>query len=110
MNGQTSQYKGYTALITYAPEDNHYSGKVIGIKHKILFHGSTIEETLTNFKEMIDEYPDACAANGLEPNQPPKEIMVPFPTELYAQAYDEAENTGIPVQQYMHKIVQQSIT
>ena len=76
----------------------------------VLFDGSTLEEAHANFKDLIDDYPDACAEQGLEPNQPPTEIMVPFPTELYAKAYLKAENTGLPIQQFMHKAVQQSVS
>jgi hypothetical protein len=36
--------------------------------------------------------------------------MVPFPTELYAKAYGEAESAGVPVQAFMQKAVQQSVS
>jgi predicted HicB family RNase H-like nuclease len=59
---------------------------------------------------MIDDYPAMCADHGLEPEQPPTEIMVPLPTELYAQAYSQAEKAGVSVQAFMQRAIQQSVS
>jgi predicted HicB family RNase H-like nuclease len=106
MNEQTMQYKGYTALVTYTPQDQYYTGKVIGIEHTILFSGSTIEEADANFREMIDDYPDMCADQDVEPNQPPNEIMVPIPTELYAKASCRAKHEGQTVNSLINHAVE----
>jgi predicted HicB family RNase H-like nuclease len=66
----TAKYKGYTASIEYSEEDSCYIGEVIGISHPIAFHGETIEETQSHFKEMIDAYPKLCAKAGIEPEIP----------------------------------------
>jgi len=70
MSEQTMQYKGYTALVTYTAEDQYFTGKVVGIKHRLLFGGLTLEETKANFMELIDNYPAMCLDQGVLPNQP----------------------------------------
>ena len=94
MAQQTMQYKGCTAISRYSEEDKCLVGEVSGIDHIIAFRGNTREEIIANFRDMIDDYPAACIEQGLEPNQPPSEIMVPIPTELYAKATCKAELEG----------------
>jgi predicted HicB family RNase H-like nuclease len=110
MNPQTMNYKGYTASIDYSYEESCLIGEVIGIEDNILFRGSTLSEIFETFKEMIDWYLADCEEDGIEPNKPPEEIMVPFPTELYAKAYSQAEKAGVSVQAFMQRAIQQSVS
>ena len=97
----TMKYKGYTALIEYSSEDECFVGQVVGIRHTIIFDGTSVDEIRTNFEDMIDEYPAMCADLDQEPNKPVSEIMVPVSPELYAKASRKAEYDGVPVQQVM---------
>jgi predicted HicB family RNase H-like nuclease len=90
----TAQYKGFTAAIEYSEEDSCYVGEVIGINHPIAFHGATIKETHSHFKEMIDAYPKMCATMGIEPEEPAT-VMIPLPTDLYIKASQKAEREGL---------------
>jgi len=110
MNQQTMNYKGYTATIHHSDEENCYIGRVVGIRHIITSRGSTLSELYEDFKEMIDWYLEDCEKDGIGPNEPPTEIMVPLPTELYAKAYSKAENTGIPIQKFMQNVIQQAVS
>ena len=66
----TSSYKGYSASIEYSNEDSCFVGTVTGITQRIRFHGSTIEETNTAFRDMIDSYLEICAEQETEPDTP----------------------------------------
>jgi predicted HicB family RNase H-like nuclease len=110
MNTETMSYKGYTASIDYSEEESCLVGEVVGIEDGILFRGSTRSGIYETFKEMIDEYLADCEKEGIEPNKPPMEVMVPFPPELYALAYGKAESTGATVNQFMHAAVRQSMS
>ncbi|MDR1841713.1 MAG: hypothetical protein LBQ86_07300 [Holophagales bacterium] len=93
----TVQYKGYTASIEYSDEDACYVGHVMGMdRHRIAFHGNTIEETHSAFIEMIDFYLDTCAEEGTEPERP-SAIVVLLPTSLYLEASEKAEHKGLTV-------------
>jgi len=93
----TVQYKGYTASIEYSDEDACYVGHVMGMnRHRIAFHGNTIEETHSVFIEKIDFYLDTCAEDGTEP-ECPSAIMVLLPTNIYLEASVKAEHKGLTV-------------
>jgi predicted HicB family RNase H-like nuclease len=106
----TMSYKGYTASVSYNEKESCYIGRVIGIAHIIVPRGSTLSEFREDFEEMIDWYLEDCEKDGIGPDKPPTEIMIPFPTELYAQAYCKAESAGVPIQQLILETVQQSIS
>lgn len=97
----TMQYKGYTAAIEYSAEDECFVGQVVGIRHKIIFDGTTVEEVRTNFIDMIDDYPAMCADLEVEQNAPASEVMIPISPALYAKASRRAEYDGVPVQKLM---------
>jgi len=97
----TMQYKGYTALIEYSADDECFVGQVIGIRHAIIFDGTSVDEIRANFEEMIDDYPAMCADLDQEPNEPVSEIMIPLSPELYAKASRKAEYDGVPVEKIM---------
>ena len=40
----TMTYKGYTARIEYDERDNLFSGRILGIRSIISFHGETVAE------------------------------------------------------------------
>ena len=75
----TMQYKGYTAAIEYSAEDECFVGQVIGIRHTIIFDGTSVEEIRANFQDMIDDYPAMCADLDQKPNEPVSESWFPFP-------------------------------
>ena len=93
----TVQYKDYTASIEYSEEDECYVGEVMGMKqHTISFHGNTIEEAQSAFKQMIDDLPGVCAELGIEQERPTL-ILMPVPADLYIEASEKAEHRGLTV-------------
>ena len=105
----TMRYKGYTALIEYSAEDECFVGQVVGIKHAVIFDGTSVEEIRANFEDMIDDYPAMCADLGQEPNEPVSAIMVPVSLELYAKASRKAEYEGVPVRTVMETALQRFV-
>jgi predicted HicB family RNase H-like nuclease len=108
MTQETLSYKGYTASVQWSEDENCLIGDVVGIEDIIFFRGSTIPEINETFKEMIDWYLESCEKKNKTPDKPP--IMIPISSELYDQAYNKAENTGVPVYQFMQKAIQQSVS
>jgi len=50
-------YKGFTGTIEYCNADNLLYGRVVGVPHTyISYHGHSIEEVISAFKESIDIY------------------------------------------------------
>jgi predicted HicB family RNase H-like nuclease len=106
----TMKYKGYTALIEYSAEDDCFVGKVVGVRHSIVFDGTSVEEIHANFVDMIDDYPAMCVDLGQEPNAPASEIMVPIAPTLYAQIAKKAEYDGVPFSTVMESALQKFVT
>jgi predicted HicB family RNase H-like nuclease len=79
MSEMQFHYKGYVATVEQLPESGHWSGEISSAHHMIGFGGYTREEAYANFVDLIDDYPSACADDGIEP-----EIL---PTEAIASSY-----------------------
>jgi predicted HicB family RNase H-like nuclease len=112
MTQSIMQYTGYTALIQYSEEEKCLIGDVIGIKHTIFFRGSTHEEVYDSFKEMIDDYPAACAEQGIRPCDPPSEIEIKvlIPNDIHTRSSYRPEHKSIPIQALMQDALQQVVT
>jgi predicted HicB family RNase H-like nuclease len=104
------RYKGYTASVQHNEEEKCLIGEVIGIDHIIFFRGATSEEIYETFKEMIDEYLEDCAEEGIEPNKPPTEIMVAISTDLYAKASHKANLKGLTVDGLINHAVENLVS
>ena len=64
------EHKGYLGSIEYSQEDNVMYGKVMGINSLIMYEGTNIQELKNEFENMVDDYLDMCARNGVEPEIP----------------------------------------
>lgn len=62
-------YKGYTADVSYEPEDKIYVGEVRGISDSLNFHGRSILEVNTMFHQSIENYLDLCKQIGKDPER-----------------------------------------
>jgi predicted HicB family RNase H-like nuclease len=49
-------YKGYVARVEFDPKDRIFFGRLAGIRDIISFHGETVNELETAFKEAVDHY------------------------------------------------------
>lgn len=63
-------YGGYVGSIEYDSEENIFHGKVLYIQDSVLFDGESIEALRIDFEQSIQEYIQACEAEGIEPNKP----------------------------------------
>ena len=62
-------YKGYTADISYEPEDKIYVGEVRCISDSLNFHGRSILEVNAMFHQSIENYLDLCKQIGKDPER-----------------------------------------
>lgn len=95
------QYKGYAARIEYSDEDGCLVGHIAGIKDIVGFHGESVTEMRTLFKEAVDDYLDMCAETGKRPDKPYSgRIMLRVSPELHAHAAMQAELHGMSLNQW----------
>lgn len=63
-------YKGYQAIIEFSSEDSTLFGKVLDIDDKIIFEIDNPCNTMSIFKEAIEDYLALCQENSKEPCKP----------------------------------------
>ena len=91
----TMQYKGYAARIEYSDEDDCFVGHIAGINDIIGFHGNSVAELHTAFKEAVDDYLKTCKKAGKPPQKPYSgHIMLRVPPEIHAKVAITAESQG----------------
>ena len=65
------EYKGYYGTVEYSSADDVLFGKVIGINSLISYEGTSIAELRDDFEAAVDDYLEACKANGIDPSSVP---------------------------------------
>ncbi len=94
-------YRGYSARVEYDAQDNIFVGHVIGIRDIVSFHGVTVDELETHFRQAVDDYLEACKRLGQEPNQPYSgKMMLRVPPELHAAVAAAAQGSGKSINQW----------
>ena len=78
------EYKGYNGTVEYSDADRILYGKVVGVKGYMSYIGDSLESLRKDFEEMIDDYLEECAEDGVEPQKPYKDSFnVQVSPELY---------------------------
>ena len=66
------EYKGYNGTVEYSDADKILYGKVLGVKGYMSYIGDSLESLRKDFEEMIDDYLEECAEDGVKPQKPYK--------------------------------------
>lgn len=94
-------HKGYFAKVEFDSEDHIFIGHVIGIRDVVGFHGESVTELETAFREAVDNYLDACKNLGQEPNKPYSgNLMLRIPAEVHAAVAAAAQASGKSITQW----------
>ena len=100
-------YKGYFAKVEFDPEDHIFIGHVIGIQDVVGFHGESVKELETAFKEAVDNYLDACKKLKQKPNKPYSgNLMLRIPVEVHAAVAAAAESSGKSINQWAKGVLE----
>lgn len=103
------KYKDYTAKIEYDAVDNIFVGRVIGIKDVISFHGESIADLQTAFRESIDDYLAACEELGEEPNKSYSgKLLIRLPAEVHASIASTAESQGKSINKWAVQVLKKA--
>jgi len=65
-------YKGYSGSIEYSATDNVLHGKVLGVRSLLSYEGNSLDSLRSDFEDIIDDYLETCAEDGIEPEKPYK--------------------------------------
>lgn len=99
---KTMNYKGYNARIEYSDEDSCFVGHLAGIGDVVGFHGESVSELRSAFREAVDDYLDVCEKTGKQPLKPYSgRLMVRIPPQLHAAVAQAAELNGKSINQWI---------
>ena len=105
----TMSYKGYTARVEFDALDRIFFGRLAGIRDIITFHGTTVDELETAFKEAVDDYLATCAKLGEEPNKPYSgKLTLRIPPSVHAAIATAAETSGKSLNKWVTDILDQA--
>lgn len=99
-------YKSYYARVEFDAEDRIFVGHIIGIRDIVGFHGESVAELESAFKEAVDNYLAACEELGQEPNKPYSgNLMLRIPAEIHAAVASAAKASGKSINQWAADIL-----
>ena len=99
-------YKGYYARVDFDSEDHIFVGRVVGVRDVIGFHGTSVEELESAFKEAVHNYVDACKELNQEPNRPYSgKLLLRLPVELHASVASAAEASGKSINKWVSGVL-----
>jgi predicted HicB family RNase H-like nuclease len=107
---KTMKHKGYAASIEYSEEDGCFVGHIAGIRDIVGFHGETVPELRSAFKEAVDDYLETCAKLGKEPQKSYSgRLMLRIPPAIHAAVATAAETSGKSINQLVSEILDQTV-
>ncbi|MGI6182391.1 MAG: type II toxin-antitoxin system HicB family antitoxin [Agathobaculum sp.] len=107
----TITYKGYIGTIEFSEEDCIFFGKVLGLHSLISYEGATAKELLDDFHGAIDDYLQACADNGIEPEKAFKgSFNVRVSPDLHKQLAQYAAENQVTLNRIVESALQSYVT
>jgi predicted HicB family RNase H-like nuclease len=105
----TMTYKGYTARIEYDERDDLFSGRILGIRSIISFHGETVAELRTEFELAINDYLADCKEQGVHPDKPASgKLLLRVTPEIHGRALVAAQAAGKSLNQWATEVLQRA--
>ena len=99
-------YKGYFARVEFDPEDHIFVGRIVGVRDVIGFHGVSVEELESAFREAVENYLVACEELNQKPNKPYSgKLLVRIPVELHASVASAAEASGKSINKWVSGVL-----
>lgn len=97
----TMTYKGYTARVEYDERDNIFSGRILGIRSIISFHGETVAGLRAEFELAVKDYLADCKQQGIHPEkQASGKLLLRVPPEVHGRALVAAQAAGKSLNQW----------
>lgn len=103
-------YKGYTGSVEFSEEDDCLFGKVLGIRALISYEGKSVAELREDFQGAVDDYLEACAESGTEPEKPYKgSFNVRVSPEIHREAAICAAQQGTSLNGFIAAALEKAI-
>jgi predicted HicB family RNase H-like nuclease len=105
----TMTHKGYTARIEFDDRDNIFVGRVLGLHAMISFHGETVKELRSEFKNAIEAFLKDCKEQGIAPEKPASgKILLRVSPEVHGAALVAAQAAGKSLNQWATEVLHEA--
>ncbi|MAS03277.1 MAG: toxin-antitoxin system HicB family antitoxin [Ahrensia sp.] len=105
----TLTYKGYSARIEFDEEDEIFTGRIAGINDVVGFHGESVAELKTAFREAVDDYIETCSHAGRAPQKPfSGKVMFRISPETHRKAAVAAELAGKSLNAWAEEVLEKA--
>ncbi len=102
-------HKVYTARIDFDERDNTFVGRVLGLRTMISFHGETVKELRSEFKNAIEAFLKDCNEQGITPEKPASgKLMLRVPPEVHGAALVAAQAAGKSLNQWATEVLHEA--
>ena len=102
-------HRGYTAKVEYSEEDGCFIGRIAGIRAIVGFHADTVAGLKKAFHAAVENYIDVARQRGEQPEKPfSGRMMLRLPSQLHARVNSAAERSGISVNQWAARALEQA--
>ncbi len=109
MNNLVS-YKGFTAKVEFAADDNVFVGRLIGIDDIVMFEAETVDELKKAFEESVDFHIEVCEKTGKKPKKNYSgKLLFRLPSKLHAQIAETAAKRGKSINEFGKEIFEAAI-
>ena len=107
----TIEYKGYIGSVEFSEEDNLFFGKVMGIRSLISYEGENSTDLITDFHNAIEDYLEACKAEGREPEKAYKgSFNIRISPELHRQLVVCATSQQMSLNSFVENALRKSVS
>jgi predicted HicB family RNase H-like nuclease len=105
----TMTHKGYTTRIDFDDRDNIFVGRVLGLRTMISFHGETVKELRSEFKNAVEAFLKDCKEQGITPEKPASgKLMLRVPPEVHGAALVAAQAAGKSLNQWATEVLHEA--
>ncbi len=102
-------HKGFSARVEYSDDDDCFIGHIAGIQDIVGFHGDSVKELKTAFKEAVDDYLATCKKLGRAPQKPYSgKVLLRLDPSLHAKVAILAEAQGKSLNAWAQEIFKQA--
>ena len=106
----TMSYRGYTASLTFDPDDMIIVGRLLDVDDIISFHGQSVAEFEKNFHMVVDDYIAACEKLGGAPEKPASgKLMLRVAPSVHAAALKAAARNGVSLNRWAEQALSRAI-
>ena len=103
-------YKGFTAKVEFAADDNIFVGRLIGIDDIVMFEAETVDGLKTALEEAVDFHIEICEKKGKKPKKSYSgKLMFRLPSELHARIAETAAKHSKSINEFGREVFEAAI-